>query len=310
MSETQQDSSQDLVDLTLSSTTPTSSFHRPPRPEVTSPNYQVFSSLPPCDEESSCASPFPALDDDDDDDESLCYSTSSKALSSPSLSPISLISQSEFSVCSNSNLCTQEIASLNPRKLEFESFDIKNHNNSDSGEDIIVGGQLIFINMNSGSSNDTLSLSPFPALDDDDDDKESLCYSTSSKALSSPSLSPVSSLISQSEFSVCSNSNFLCTQEIASLNPRKLEFDSGEDIIVGGEFINNHKSGLRGNNDCRGELSSCGDGSDNYNKGSTASENIGPPKPPKPRRSARIKQLKRKQDDERSPKCTRSGRRY
>ena len=61
------------------------------------------------------------------------------------------------------------------------------------------------------------------------------------------------------------------------------------------------------------ELSSCGDGSDNYNKGSTASENIGPPKapkPPKPRRSARIKQLKRKQDDERSPKCTRSGRRY
>jgi hypothetical protein len=179
-------------------------------------------------------------------------------------------------------------------------------------EYIIVGGELIFININSGSSKDTLSLSPFPALDDDDDN-ESLCYSTSSKALSSPSLSPVS-VISRSEFSVCSNSNFLCTQEIASLNPRKLEFDSGEDIIVGGEFINNHKSGLRGNNDCRGELSSCGDGSDNYNKGSTASENIGPPKPPrkppKPRRSARIKQLKRKQDDERSPKCTRSGRRY
>jgi hypothetical protein len=212
----------------------------------------------------------------------------------------------------------------------FESFDIKNHN-SDSGEDIIVGGQLIFININSGSSNDTLSLSPFPAFDDDDDDDESLCYSTSSKALSSPSLSPIS-LISQSQFSVCSNTN-LCTQEIASLNPRKLEFesfdiknhnksynnsrnnnsDSGEDIIVGGEFIKHHKSGLRGNNNCREELSSCGDGSDNNNKGSTASENIGPPKapkPPKPRRSARIKHLKRKQDDERSPKCTRSGRRY
>jgi hypothetical protein len=160
MSETPPDSSQDLVDLTLSWTTPTSSFHRPPRPEVISPNYQVFSSLPPCDEELSCVSPFPALDDDDDN-ESLCYSTSSKALSSPSLSPVSLISKSEFSVCSNSNfLCTQEIASLNPRKLEF-----------DSGEDIIVGGELIFININSGSSKDTLSLSPFPALDDDDDNE-------------------------------------------------------------------------------------------------------------------------------------------
>jgi hypothetical protein len=127
-SETPPDFSQELVDLTLSWTTPTS-FRRPPHPEVTSPDSPVFSSLPSYDEESSCTSPLPALvddDEDDGDDESLCYSTSSKALSSPFLSPVSLISQSNFSVCSNTTLCTQEIASLNPRKLEFKSFEIKN----------------------------------------------------------------------------------------------------------------------------------------------------------------------------------------
>ena len=71
MSETPPASSQGLVDLTLSWTTTTSSFRRPPCPKVTSPDLPVFSFLPSCDEESSCASPLPDLDDDDDDDDEV-----------------------------------------------------------------------------------------------------------------------------------------------------------------------------------------------------------------------------------------------